>query len=56
MSPLIDIVFVLDKKRGEHFVLISFTPLLMIDKKGEKDLESLYMHICVFAYIEFLYA
>ena len=70
-SPLIDFVFVLDKK-GENIVFYCFvwhkgeerflplvlfmvliTPLLMIDKKGEKDLWSficmlMFMHILCF--------
>ena len=33
---------------------LTFSPLLMIDKKERKIL-SLYMHICVFAYIEFMH-
>ena len=75
MSPLIDFVFVLDKKGenfifivlvytllilcfeqkgGEKFIVLVFTPLLMIDKKGEKDFEfEFYMHIYGFAYIKF---
>ena len=54
-------------KRGRkiftpHWCLLLwlFTPLLMIDKKGEKDLEFywsfIYMHIYVFAYIKFNYS
>ena len=38
--------------------LFNFTPLLMIDKKGETDFEfilSLYIHIWVFTYIEFMH-
>ena len=54
MSPLIDFVFVLDKK-GENivFIVLVFTPLLMIDKKGEKDYE-FYMLICIFMFLHIL--
>ena len=30
--------------------LFVFAPLLMIDKKGEKNFEILYMHVCIFVY------
>ena len=41
------------QKGGEHCFVFTLTHLLMIDKKGKKDFLSLYMHIWVFAYIEF---
>ena len=51
------------QKEGERFlplivilfIVLIFTPLLMIDKKGEKDFEFIcfYMHIYGFAYIKF---
>ena len=49
-SPLIDFVCVLDKKGKNIFLLIVlffFTPLLMIDKKGEKDFEFYLSFICI---------
>ena len=37
ISPLIDF-FCFGQKGGEHYFVFTLTPLLMIDKKGEKYL------------------
>ena len=53
--PYLVFVVVLDKK-GENivFIVLAFTLLLMINKKGEKDFEfEFYMHIYDFVYIKF---
>ena len=52
--PLIDYLFHI-KKKGEEYVFISFvlflTPLLIIDKKGEKNLS---LYACLYACFMFL--
>ena len=40
--------FCFRQKGEEHFVLYSFTPLLMIDKKGEKNLRLYACFVCMF--------
>ena len=53
IAPLIDIVFVLDKKKGRTFCFAFFYPFVDDWQKGGERFREFYMHICVFAYIEF---
>ena len=48
LYPFVDSLF--QTKWGEKFIVLAFTPLLLIDKKGEKDFEFIhaYLSFCIY--------
>ena len=47
VHPFVDFFW---QKGGEHCFVFTLTPLLMIDKKGEKDFECIYAYLCFCIY------